>query len=261
MAKVIDSATSTEVEVSDFYVEMRFEQPHNYLDVDFTIQNRNQSLYFMMPPPNYSAKAYIYAKKSGYHDSTALVIDSSFYWERMREPGTEYLTEHTFHLKPGGVQVCFVTLASPSPSDTTEILPPSISSVSKGQNYYIEIWASDVGSTNTGLTSVYVDVHFDPCDGASIQEIDHGGIFTESQSGTIEPWGIDELGGSCLVGVGIEPQWARVAVVKVRGEAHGTVCCSLFPSDTGITTLDRGLVPRSETIFSWQDLLRPLHNP
>jgi len=100
---VIDSSTLEQVDVSEFDVEMRVEPPHDYLNVNFTIQNRNQSLYFTMPPPNYSAKAYIYAKKNGYLDSTPLVIDSSFYWERMREPGLEYLTEHTFYLKPSGV--------------------------------------------------------------------------------------------------------------------------------------------------------------
>jgi hypothetical protein len=250
MVNVIDSSTLTQVDVSEFDVEMRVEPPHDYLNANFTIGNRNQSLYFMMPPPHYSAKAYIYAKKNGYQDSTPLVIDNSFYWERIREPGLEYLTEHTFYLKPDGIEVFFVTLASPSPSDTTEILPASISSVSKGQDYYIEIWASDVGGTNTGLTSVYVDMHFDPCGVATVQEIDHGGIFTLSRSGTIGPGGIDELGGSCKVGVGIEPEWARVAVVKMRAEAYGTVCCSLSPSDAGIATLERGLIPWSEIILS-----------
>ena len=103
IVNVIDSSTLEQVDVSEFDVEMRVEPPHDYLNVNFTIQNRNQSLYFAMPPSNYSAKAYIYAKKNGYLDSTPLVIDSSFYWERMREPDLEYLTEHTFYLKPSGL--------------------------------------------------------------------------------------------------------------------------------------------------------------
>ena len=188
---------------------MRVEPPHQYLNVDFTIRKKDDgSLYFTMPPRSYSAKAYIYANKDGYYDSEPLVIDSLFYWEKIEEPDLEYLTEHAFYLKPDGIKVLFVTLESPSLSDTTETLPASISTVTEGQDYFIEIWASDVGNSNTGLTSVYVDMHFDPCDVAIVQEISHGGIFTESKSGKIESWGIDELGGSCLIGVGIEPEWA-----------------------------------------------------
>jgi hypothetical protein len=248
---MIDRDTLEPVDISEFDVEMRVEPPHDYLNVDFTIRKKdNGLLYFTMPPRSYSSKAYIYAKKDGYYDRAPLVIDSLFYWEKIEERGLEHLIEHTFYLKPDGIRVHFVTLTSPSPSDTTETLPASISTVSEGQDYYIEIWASDVGSSNTGLTSVYVDMHFDPCGVATVQGIDHGGIFTESKSARIEATGIDELGGSSLVGVGIEPEWARVAIVKMRAELNGIICCSLSQSDAGIATVDRGLVPWSEIIFS-----------
>ncbi|UCG56053.1 MAG: fibronectin type III domain-containing protein [Phycisphaerales bacterium] len=248
---VIDSDTLEQVDVSEFDVQMRVDPPHDYLNVDFTIRKKDDgSLYFTMPPRSYSAKAYIYAKKNGYHDSTPLVMDSSFYWEKIQEPGLQYLTEHTSYLTPAEVEIRLVTLTSPSPSDKMGTLPTSISSVSEGQDYYIEIWASDVSSTNAGLASVYVDMHFDPCSVAMVQEIDHGGIFTLSKSGTIEPWGIDELGGSCQAGAGKGRQWARVAVVKVRAEVSETVCCSLTPSEAGVAAIGGGLIPWSEVILS-----------
>ncbi len=144
------------------------------------------------------------------------------------------------------VDVRCVTLTSPSASDTTGTLPASLSSLTAGRDYYVEVWAADVGSTNTGLTSVYVDMQLNPCTMATIESISHGGIFTLFESGTIGSCGIDELGGSSLSAAGIEPQWVRVAVVKIHAEASGRVCCSLTPGTTGIAVLGRGLIPRSD---------------
>ena len=144
------------------------------------------------------------------------------------------------------VRVCSVILASPSASDTTETLPTSLSSLTQGQDYYVEVWASDVGSSNTGLTSVYADLDFHPCDSASILSAAHGGIFTMFESGVIGTCGIEELGGSSLAGAGTEPQWARVAIVKIHATTSGPVSCSLRPSATGIAAFGRGLIPGSQ---------------
>ena len=144
------------------------------------------------------------------------------------------------------VNVSVVALLSPSPSDTTNTLPSSVLSVPKGQDYYVEVWASDVGTTNTGLTSVYTDVAFTPSSAASVQSINHGGIFTVFASGTVVSGGIDELGGSSLTGAGVEPQWARVATIRMRADAAGTVSFSLAASTTGVAALGRGLIPWSQ---------------
>jgi hypothetical protein len=141
------------------------------------------------------------------------------------------------------VNVSVVALLSPSPSDTTNTLPSSVLSVPKGQDYYVEVWASDVGTTNTGLTSVYTDVAFTPSSAASVQSINHGGIFTVFASGTVISGGIDELGGSSLTGAGVEPQWARVATIRMRADTAGTVSFSLAASTTGVAALGRGLIP------------------
>jgi hypothetical protein len=88
------------------------------------------------------------------------------------------------------VEVRLVALPSPSSSDTSEVLPLSIESLPMGQDYCIEIWTSDVGSADTGLTSVYVDENQAPCEVASIRSIDHVGIFTTFPSGGIISCGI-----------------------------------------------------------------------
>jgi len=147
------------------------------------------------------------------------------------------------------VEVHPVILASPSLLDTTGTLPTSLSSVSEGQDYYVEVWASDVGGTNTGLTSVYVDMCFIPSDVVLVLAIDHGGTFTMFPSGMIEPWGIDELGGSSLAGVGVEPAWTRVAVVKFQARVSVTISCTLSYSSRGVAALARGLISEANTRF------------
>jgi len=68
--------------------------------MNFIVQKRdNNSIYFTMPPAKYSAIASIIAKKDGYVDSEPLIIDNSFYWEKIEDPELEYLASHTFYLK------------------------------------------------------------------------------------------------------------------------------------------------------------------
>ncbi|MGA1864330.1 MAG: thrombospondin type 3 repeat-containing protein [bacterium] len=101
---VIDGITSEPIDVSEFDVKMVVEPPHDYLNVDFTIQKKdNGLLYFVMQPPNYSAKAYIFAKKKGYFKSKALAITNSFYWDKMKRPGLRYFLDYTFYLYPIGI--------------------------------------------------------------------------------------------------------------------------------------------------------------
>jgi hypothetical protein len=69
------------------------------------------------------------------------------------------------------------------------------------------------------------------------------------ESGAIQSWGIDELGGSCMVQVGVKPQWVRGAIVKIRAETSGVVSCFLVPSNAGVAALGRGLVARPAIRF------------
>ena len=130
------------------------------------------------------------------------------------------------------------------PDSTSEVrttLPDSIPAVVQGSIYYVEVWASDVGTINTGLTSVYVDVSF--CEQASGSDVYHGTIFNTLPEGTIQPGGVDEFGGSALPsGGGIEPEWVRVGWIKMSGSTVETCTISLLPSLLGVAALDRGLI-------------------
>ncbi|MBW8040457.1 MAG: hypothetical protein FVQ85_10695 [Planctomycetes bacterium] len=133
-----------------------------------------------------------------------------------------------------------------NPATTSEVrttLPDSIPGVVRGNTFYLEIWASDLGKTNTGLTGVYVDVDF--CGQASALDVEHGTIFVTFPDGTIQPGGVDEFGGSALPnGGGIEPEWVRVGWIQMSAQTEtGTCTISLLPSSTGIGALDRGVIP------------------
>ena len=144
------------------------------------------------------------------------------------------------------VKVSVVALSSPSSSDTRQSLPTSISATPVGQDYYVEVWASDVGTTNTGLTSVYVDLTFSPSAATTAKSVSHGGIFTVFPSGTIGSGIVDELGGSSLTAAGIEPQWARAASVRMSANTAGSVVYGLAAGTAGIAAMGRGLIPWSE---------------
>jgi hypothetical protein len=138
----------------------------------------------------------------------------------------------------------FRLIARPSPSayETTTQLPDSLASVTVGDTYYVEFWVSDVGSLNTGVTSAYIDVSW-PASLATAHNVDHGSLYIVFPSGTIAPGFLDELGGSTFNVVGIEPQWARVAVIEVTADAEGAITYTASPSDTGAAAYGRGVIP------------------
>ncbi len=127
-------------------------------------------------------------------------------------------------------------------------MPTSVKKLVAGQTYYLELWTGDIGYINTGLTSAYVDLSF-PASAATVINVSNGSIFTLFNEEVILSGEIDELGGSSLPGgEGIEPEWARVAVVEILADATPPfVTFTLSPSDTGVAALGRGTIP-------WDDI-------
>jgi hypothetical protein len=157
-------------------------------------------------------------------------------------------------MNSGTTDVAFelVVLNVPSASDTTTVVPTSIDAISNKQTYYLEVWVSDRGYINTGLTSAYVDLSF-PDDAATVTDVSNGGIFTMfTDEMSILSGKIDELGGSSLPGGdGIEPEWIRVAVVQMYADAAPPfVVFTLSPSSTGVGAYGRGIIP-------WNDISLP----
>ncbi|HNO80431.1 MAG TPA: VCBS repeat-containing protein, partial [Phycisphaerae bacterium] len=135
-----------------------------------------------------------------------------------------------------------VAVSSPSPSDTTAVLPGSLTDAIIGETYYLEVWVSDVGDINTGVTSAYVDLTWSGALAAGVS-VGHGSIFNSLVTGSIGTGLVDELGGSTFSGsVGVEPTWARVATVTVQADSAGQVSYVLVASSTGCAAFGRGVI-------------------
>ncbi|MCG8404941.1 MAG: right-handed parallel beta-helix repeat-containing protein [Phycisphaerales bacterium] len=159
-------------------------------------------------------------------------------------------------LARGGVtDVTFdlAVLAAPSASDTAVMLPPSVCKINQGQDYFVEVWASDVNEVNSGLVCAYVDLEF-PEDDFTVVSIMHTGLFDTLPSGSAVAGGVDELGGSALPNAGgIEPSLVRVAIVRLHADnAPQEANFGLSPSSTGISAFARGEISASEIAFGSQ---------
>jgi len=154
------------------------------------------------------------------------------------------------------VAIELAVVDTPSLSDTATLLPESIESISSGDTYYLEVWASDVGYVNTGLTSVYVDISF-ASEAASVVSVSHGDIFDTLKSGSYDIAGeIDELGGSTPIGgICVEPEWARVAVVEMHADATvPSVRFTISASDTGVASYGRDRIDWNNIWLGWMTI-------
>jgi len=151
--------------------------------------------------------------------------------------------EGTQQVPPIDLDFRLAVLATPSSSDTRTSVPASLASITEGQDYYVEIWGSDVGDINTGIISAYFDLML-PSSGAFVVNVNHNTIFNVFPAGSNQPDRIDELGGSCLTsGRGVAPLWVRVATVRLFADAQRTVYpFGLMPSATGCSAYGRGSV-------------------
>lgn len=139
--------------------------------------------------------------------------------------------------------VPIVTILDPSlTTESRNSQPGSLGAVTRGGVYYIEMWASDIGDTNTGLTGVYTDVEF--CDATAANLIEHGAVFTVFPGGTIATGSVDEFGGSALPsGGGIAPEWVRIGWIQMIAAQESSACTiRLTPSTSGIAALNRGSI-------------------
>jgi hypothetical protein len=136
-----------------------------------------------------------------------------------------------------------ITLIDPAATtESRSSQPTTLTEVVQGSAYYLEIWASDVGAVNTGLTGVYVDVNF--CSATAASELFHGNTFTTFPLGTIQSGKVDEFGGSALPhGGGIAPQWVRVGWIRMTsGVASPSCAITLTPASNGVGAYTRGLI-------------------
>ena len=146
----------------------------------------------------------------------------------------------------------FALRAVPTPTAAERIpsLPVSMGMVGVGATYYVELWVSDVGTVNSGVTSAYVDMTFDDAKVDILTPINHGSVFTAWPQGVVGAGLIDEIGGSTFLGgVGAQPEWAKVATVRVQAVLAQQTSFGVLPGNTGCAAYGRGLISPSNIDF------------
>jgi len=111
-----------------------------------------------------------------------------------------------------------------------------------GDTIYVEYWAADSGTTNTGIVSAYADINY-TADLATCNSIGHTDLFNLFPDGICEGSIVDEIGGSQLDGgVGVEPEWVRVAYVEFTVDGPGLISFVLLPAEAESSAFNRGLI-------------------
>jgi FG-GAP repeat len=127
-------------------------------------------------------------------------------------------------------------------SDEVLALPDNVAVVGKLDDFVVELWATDSGSTNTGVVSAYTDLDYSEgsvtCEGATSST-----LFNLFPDGICTGLIVDELGGSQLnPNIGVEPNWAKIATATFTADTIGPASFSLLPATTESSAHGRGTV-------------------
>jgi hypothetical protein len=123
----------------------------------------------------------------------------------------------------GTVDVALVPRLAAGAVDQASTLPAAETAVMPGSTFVVEIWAQTIDPN--GLSSISLDVVFSP--NVSVTGVTHTTVFSALSNAVIDnPGGtIDDLSGShlapCTDQIGIDPQWARVAILDLSADAAG----------------------------------------
>ena len=143
-----------------------------------------------------------------------------------------------------------IIVNSPSTTDQSDTLPEAVTKIPVDSVFYVEFWATDSGSTNTGITSAYADLDY-PEECITAGEVVHTDLFDLFTDGTNDGSLIDELGGSQLdPDIGVEPEWARIAYVEFTcSTTCGSAYFELAPATSESAAHNRGLIPTSDISY------------
>ncbi|MGB0714530.1 MAG: hypothetical protein ACPGXK_01545 [Phycisphaerae bacterium] len=151
------------------------------------------------------------------------------------------------------VTLALVIREDPYDSDTTNALPPSIQEIELGRTFFADVWATDGGALNTGLTQVHADLLFD-ANAMEVVSIEHRAPFDVVTSGNIDNTNgiIADLGGTApdVGGIGVAPEWQRVAVVTLDAIACPSMeNMTLQAADLPITAFSRDEIDPANIAF------------
>lgn len=149
-----------------------------------------------------------------------------------------------------------VIVATPTGTEDVAELPPGLPAVAPAVTFHVEYWATDSGTTNTGIVSAYTDLDY-PESCVAAEQVNNGDVFGSFPDGADDGSKIDELGGSQLSsGIGLEPQWVRIAYVDFSALGScGRVEFRLTPAVSESSAFGRGLISSSDIGYGTCDIL------
>lgn len=130
----------------------------------------------------------------------------------------------------------------PTTNDQVTILPGGLTSTTVGDSFLVEFWATDSGSTNTGIVSAYTNVGY-ASDLVSCDSVNHPAPFNIFPEGICTGAEVEDFGGSQLAGsIGIEPNWVRIGSVDFTAVAFGVAQFVMEPAAVESSAFGRGLI-------------------
>lgn len=163
---------------------------------------------------------------------------SSIFWDSSTDGDALLANALLFVTGQDAIDVSLIPVALSAPSGLEETLDPT---TLPGQvclegdlppAFVVELWVSDVGVVNSGITGFYADVNYD-LSVISADLLDHGALFPILQEGTIVGGAgtVINFGGTNFDAQGIEPNWARLGTVSFTTVGAGPVT---IQTDLGI---------------------------
>ncbi len=198
---------------------------------------------------------------------------SSLYWDATSD-GDQMLTNAMAWAAGQSftdVALQLIPFVSPSAVDVSNqpgMLPGRIcESSSIPGTFVVELWVSDVGVVNTGVTGMYVDLSFNPTvfqatslvHSAGFPELNEGGI--DNSNGIIA-----NFGGSNFTPQGIDPSWSRIGYVEMSTLAASPSSITSSMGLGGVGVFSRPPPTPAElslgsTSFNCNDILVPPLSP
>ncbi len=141
-----------------------------------------------------------------------------------------------------GLQVAAVAMPSDSGSD---VLPSSLTTVPLGSTYYVEVWVQDRSEPGLGVAGGWVDVNYTTAV-ADAEEVFHLDFDVSGlEGGEIDDTDgvVRDLGGGMLQGgVGVAPEWGRLAYVEFLAKELGETVFELSPGSLEFALFDQGYI-------------------
>ncbi len=153
---------------------------------------------------------------------------SSLFWDATTDGAAVLSNAVAFAagVDPTDVELQLIPLAASSVVETTTDpsgLPGQLCDTTPiPENFVVELWASDIGDVNTGITGFFVDLDFDPAI-LQVTSLTNSTLFSTLADGAFDNVAgtVTNFGGANFTPQGIEPTWVKIGEVAFSAANDG----------------------------------------